>query len=143
MRRPGGDKFLKKINKKARRGYRGEPIATISYYGPDDKTATKAAVGIVYSDKKEVQMHRWFNEDLDVRRDPVINEAIFHLIEEKAAASVVRLTEINGCPHEEGVDYPAGEDCPHCPFWAGRERLTDRIQKMVAEHEANEGDTST
>jgi hypothetical protein len=79
MRRFSGDKFLKKINKKARRGYRGEPIATISYYGPDDKKATKVAVGIVYSDKKDVQMHRWFNEDLDVRRDPAINKAIFHL----------------------------------------------------------------
>ena len=136
MRRFGGDKFLKKINKKARRGYRGEPIATISYYGPDDKKATKVAVGIVHSDKQDVQMHRWFNEDLDVRRDPAINKAIFHLIEEKAAVSVIRLTGINGCPHEEGIDYPSGELCPQCPFWAGRERLTDRIQQMLFEHKA-------
>jgi hypothetical protein len=27
-----------------------------------------------------------------------------------------------GCPHEEEIDYPKGEACPHCPFWAGRER---------------------
>jgi hypothetical protein len=30
--------------------------------------------------------------------------------------------EMPGCPHEEGVDYPEGEACPDCPFWAGRSR---------------------
>jgi hypothetical protein len=30
--------------------------------------------------------------------------------------------EMLGCPHEEGIDYPEGEACPACPFWAGRER---------------------
>ena len=32
------------------------------------------------------------------------------------------IEEINGCPHEEGVDYPLGEVCPACPFWAHRRR---------------------
>jgi hypothetical protein len=27
-----------------------------------------------------------------------------------------------GCPHEEGIDYPEGEACPECPYWAGRDR---------------------
>jgi hypothetical protein len=22
-----------------------------------------------------------------------------------------------GCPHEEGEDFPMGEDRPSCPFW--------------------------
>jgi len=26
-----------------------------------------------------------------------------------------------GCPHEEGEDFPVGEDCPFCPFWAGKQ----------------------
>jgi len=26
-----------------------------------------------------------------------------------------------GCPHEEGIDYPLGEDCPFCPFWKGKQ----------------------
>jgi hypothetical protein len=26
-----------------------------------------------------------------------------------------------GCPHEEGEDFPDGEDCPFCPFWAGKQ----------------------
>jgi hypothetical protein len=35
------------LKKKARHGFRGYPAATIAYYGPDDKRASKAAVGIV------------------------------------------------------------------------------------------------
>jgi hypothetical protein len=30
---------------------------------------------------------------------------------------------INGCPHEEGVDYPLGQVCSACPFWAEHRRL--------------------
>ena len=26
-----------------------------------------------------------------------------------------------GCPHEEGKDFPHGEDCPFCPFWKGKQ----------------------
>jgi hypothetical protein len=26
-----------------------------------------------------------------------------------------------GCPHEEGEDFPHGEDCPFCPFWRGKQ----------------------
>jgi hypothetical protein len=26
-----------------------------------------------------------------------------------------------GCPHEEGLDFPVGEDCPFCPFWKGKQ----------------------
>ena len=32
------------------------------------------------------------------------------------------IEEIYGCPHEEGQDYPLGEVCPACPFWAHRRR---------------------
>ena len=35
------------LRKKARRGFRGYPVATVALYGPDDKLATKIAVGIV------------------------------------------------------------------------------------------------
>jgi hypothetical protein len=26
-----------------------------------------------------------------------------------------------GWPHEEGEDFPHGEDCPFCPFWTGKQ----------------------
>ena len=31
-----------------------------------------------------------------------------------------------GCPHEEGEDFPDGEDCPFCPFWAGKQGSNHR-----------------
>ncbi len=34
---------------------------------------------------------------------------------------------IIGCPHEEGIDYPDGEVCPQCPFWARRDRFTGEL----------------
>jgi len=35
------------LKKKARRGFRGYPVATVAFYGPDNTRATKVAVGIV------------------------------------------------------------------------------------------------
>jgi hypothetical protein len=34
---------------------------------------------------------------------------------------------IIGCPHEEGVDYPEGQSCPRCPFWAHRDRWSGEL----------------
>jgi hypothetical protein len=41
------------LHKKAHRGFRGYPIATIAFYGPDDKRASKAAVAIINADGAE------------------------------------------------------------------------------------------
>jgi hypothetical protein len=32
-----------------------------------------------------------------------------------------------GCPHEEGIDYPDGETCPQCPFWATHDRYENAL----------------
>jgi len=37
------DRFLKRLRKKARKGLRGWPIATIAFYGPNLHQATKTA----------------------------------------------------------------------------------------------------
>jgi hypothetical protein len=47
------DRFLKRLRKKARKGLRGWPMATIAFYGPDPSRATKVAVGIVPSEDAE------------------------------------------------------------------------------------------
>jgi hypothetical protein len=47
------DRFLKRLRKKARKGLRGWPIATVVFYGPNLHQATKAAVGIVPSENAE------------------------------------------------------------------------------------------
>ncbi|MDB5396087.1 MAG: hypothetical protein JWM91_3593, partial [Rhodospirillales bacterium] len=38
------DRFQKRISKKARRGFRGWPVATIAFYGPDLSRASKVTV---------------------------------------------------------------------------------------------------
>ena len=38
------DRFLKRLRKKARKGMRGWPMATIAFYGPNLSQATKVAV---------------------------------------------------------------------------------------------------
>ena len=118
-------KKSKRLKKLLNKGFRGYPVATIAYYGPDDKTATKVAVGIVPNENAEPSiLNRWFNEDIDIRKDRTTNEEIIAFIKENVAKSVVMADRIIGCPHEEGVDYPEGSKCPKCPFWANRDRFT-------------------
>jgi hypothetical protein len=116
------------LEKKARRGFRGYPVATIAFYGPTDALASKVAVGIVPAENAEADpLQRWFSEDGDVRRDASIGEEILGFIRTQGAKTVVMSDRIIGCPHEEEVDYPKGEVCPHCPFWAHRDRWSGEI----------------
>ncbi|MBT9457048.1 MAG: hypothetical protein IV097_10550 [Burkholderiaceae bacterium] len=120
--------FRDRLKKKVRQGFQGYPVATVSYYGPDDKTASKVAVGILLVEDGEVAfLERWYSQDRDVRLDPAVNEAIVHFIQLHGAKSVISLDRIFGCPHEEGTDYPDGEKCPTCGFWATRDRYTGEI----------------
>jgi hypothetical protein len=116
------------VKKKARRGFRGYPVATVAFYGPDNTRATKVAVGIVPGEGAEAEeMERWFTQEGDVRTDPEIAREILEFIERHSAKSVVMTDRIIGCPHEEGVDYPTGQSCPQCPFWSYRDRWTGEI----------------
>ena len=49
------DRFLRRLRKKARKGLRGWPIATIAFYGPNLSQATKVVVGIMPSENAEVE----------------------------------------------------------------------------------------
>jgi hypothetical protein len=100
----------------------------VAFYGPDDKRATKVAVGIIESEGLHADvLERWFSEKTDVRTDPEITEAIVRFIEKHGAKSVVAADRIVGCPHEEGIDYPVGEWCPRCPFWTARDRWSGEV----------------
>ena len=115
--------YRDKLAKKRQKAFRGYPVATVAYYGPDDRRASKVSVGIIPSEDAEVSaLERWTSETADVRFDGAVNEAVLRFIEEHAAKSVVGVDRIIGCPHEEGVDYPEGEPCPQCPFWSSRDR---------------------
>jgi hypothetical protein len=113
---------------KARKGFRGYPVASVAYYGPDDKFASKVAVGIVLREDGDVAfLERWFSEGADVRFDPSIIRQIADFVESHNVKSVAIADRIIGCPHEEGIDYPEGENCSHCPYWANRDRWTGEL----------------
>lgn len=117
------DRFTKALRKKADRGFSGYPAATVAFYGPDDRLATKVAVGVVLAEDQEPAfLERWFSEGGDVRNDHDVNEQILEFIRSHEVKSIVMADRIIGCPHEEGIGYPAGSTCPQCPFWAHRDR---------------------
>ena len=67
----------KRLAKKAKKGFRGFPVATVAFYGPDDRRASKLAVGIVLAENEEaVDLKRWFAEPGDVREDVRIAEEV-------------------------------------------------------------------
>jgi hypothetical protein len=114
-----------KLEKRARRGHRGYPLATVAFYGPDASRASKVAVGIVPSENAKVtELQRWSSDSADVRFDRSIADEILHFVQRHEARTVVMSPGIIGCPHEEGTDYPEGEVCPYCPYWAAHDRWT-------------------
>jgi len=120
------DKFAKKRAK----GFRGHPVATVAFYGPDDTRATKVSVAIVVQKGADADpVERWFCKATDARTDPEVTKAIVRFIDQHGARSVVAVDRTIGCPHEEGIDYPQGEKCAQCPFWAARDRWSGEIMK--------------
>ena len=114
---------LERLRSRARKGFRGYPIATVAFYGPTNEVASKVAVSSISSEGGEPEViGRWHNTELDVRHDPGIAAAIIAALVQRSPRSVVMTQGIIGCPHEEGTDYPLGEQCPRCPFWANRDR---------------------
>jgi len=119
-----------KLRKKALHGFRGYPVATIAYYGPDDQRASKVVVGIVAAEGADADpMEKWYSDSSDVRSDPKIIESILSLLQNHAVRSVAAIEGIIGCPHQEGIDYPEGEACPACPFWKNRDRFSGEVRQ--------------
>jgi hypothetical protein len=123
------DRFLKRLHKKARKGMRGWPVATVAFYGPNLSRASKVAVGIVPFENADVKaMRDWTSDSGDVRTDLGIAREILEFIQEQGALSVAMTGGIIGCPHQEGIDYE-GEWCPVCEFWRGRDRFTGKMMQ--------------
>lgn len=101
------------------------PMGTVAWYGPDDKTPTKIAAG-VFRDATTVEpiIERWVSTTIG--NDPVIAEQVRKFFAQHGVKTVVVSDGILGCPHEEGMDFPEGEDCPLCPFWAGKQGSAQR-----------------
>lgn len=95
------------------------PIGTVALYGPDDKKTTKIVAGVIKREGAEPILQRWVASN--VKNDPKVKQKIKDFFDGHGVQSMV-LTDGNmGCPHEEGEDFPVGEDCPFCPFWKGKQ----------------------
>ena len=111
------------LAKRAKRGFRGYPVATIAFYGPSADRASKVAVAIIEREGVEPEiLESWLSEDRDVRHDDEIGHEIVAFIRAHNVLSVAMVDRIIGCPHQEGIDYPDGEICPECPYWRGKDR---------------------
>lgn len=120
-------KLKKSLEKKAKKGFRGYPMATVALYGPTNKLATKIVVGIVHSQKDEVdQMQKWYC-NTEIRSNLEIMKEVLDFIKEFNVCSVAMVDKIIGCPHEEGIDYPDKTYCLQCPYWENRDRFTDEL----------------
>jgi len=123
------DRFLKRLRKKARKGLRGWPIATVAFYGPNLSQATKVTVGIVPSENADVkELRDWKVDRDDIRADPGIAQEILEFIDQHRVLSVAMTDSIIGCPHQEGIDYE-GEWCPACEF--GTDEIALRGRRSI------------
>lgn len=95
------------------------PVGTVALYGPDDKTCTKIVAGVIQSQEAEPILERFVGTN--VYGNPVVAEQIKAFFSRYMVKNVVMSDGIMGCPHEEGEDFPHGEDCPFCPFWKGKQ----------------------
>ena len=95
------------------------PIGTVAMYGPDDKTTTKIAAGVILHYGAEAIIQRWVATD--VTTNPKVQQEMKDFFLQHGVKSVAMSEGNMGCLHEEGLDFPHGEDCPFCPFWRGRQ----------------------
>ena len=104
------------------------PLAVVVGYGPDHRTVTKLVASIFKNpgQREPVDIEKWFAHEGegDIRKDPALMGAMVEFIKRHHVTDNVVYNWVWGCPHEEGIDYPEGGVCPHCPFWANLDRHT-------------------
>jgi hypothetical protein len=101
------------------------PIGTVALYGPDDKTITKIAAGIILHENAEPIMQRWVATD--IMTNPKVQQEMQDFFLQHGVKRVAASEGNMGCPHEEGEDFPLGGDCPFCPFWKGKQGSNQQV----------------
>src|SRR5512142_1651252 len=92
----------KQIERRAKPGFRGYPIGTVAYYGPNDQVASKVVAAIVKSDGADADpMAKWVSADIDARQNAQVLSQVLDFLDRNGARSVVVTPGIFGCPHEE------------------------------------------
>ena len=103
----------------------GFPIGTVMMYGPTATLATKYVAAVIAApDSAPVALQRWFVARGDIRNDTETADEITEFFQTHQTREIILSDRVTGCPHEEGVDYPLGRECPECPYWAETDRFT-------------------
>lgn len=100
------------------------PIGTIAFYGPDDQVTTKVVIGVLMREGVQPILKRWSGENLDTNEN--VQAEMRGFLAQYGVKSIAFSGGNIGCPHEEGIDFSLGRDCPFCPFWAGKQGTARR-----------------
>jgi hypothetical protein len=84
------DKAKKRIAKQVKKGFKGYPQITLSYFGNSADCATEVAIQFILSEGGEAQEQR-FASETDAREDEVIQSALLKIIERADANSVMEI----------------------------------------------------
>jgi hypothetical protein len=95
------------------------PVGTVALYGPDDRVTTKIVAAVIRRPGAEPVLERWMGTN--IAQSSKVRRQIKELFDRHGVKSVAATERNMGCPHEEGQDFPDGEDCPFCPYWAGKQ----------------------
>jgi hypothetical protein len=95
------------------------PIGTVALYGPNDRITTKIVAGVIKRNGADPVLERWMGTN--IKDSPKVKRQMQEFFKKHGVNSVVATDRNMGCPHEEGEDFPHGEDCPFCPYWKGKQ----------------------
>lgn len=73
------------------------------------------------SEGAEPIMERWRGSDVTTNVE--VQAQIAGFIQAHGVRQVAMTDGVIGCPHEEGIDFPEGQECPYCPFWRGKQGI--------------------
>jgi len=94
-------------------------IGTIAFYGLDGKVPTKITAGVIRDDNTKLITQHWIGTK--VTDNPKVKDELQAFFRRYGVKSILVGSGNVGCTHEEGLDFPVGEDCPFCPSWKGKQ----------------------
>ena len=80
------------------------PMGTVALYGPDDKTTTKIAAGVLLNANAEPIIQRWVSTN--IMNNAKVQKEVQEFFTRHGVKAVAMSDGNMGCPHEEGLDFP-------------------------------------
>ena len=97
------------------------PVGLVTNYGPNHTMTSMVVAAILLSEDSKPLKKKWIGSK--VWTNHRVGNQIGEFFESHDVQTVISVGGNIGCLHEEGVDYPSGEECPFCHFWTGRQNL--------------------